>query len=168
MSRKRSSPNNQTKNVRRPRQQKSVSLSLRYRFLIIVCGICLIIGFFFAARQHFSLIDFSIKNSKLRRISEELESDKRRLLLAKEIALSPTEIKKAAKKIGFKVMSAGNNEASRPNSAKPAKTRAEKAEKLETPKPKVTAPGKTAASAAAEKTPAKKTREDKTSVAGAR
>ncbi len=165
MTRKKISPNNQTKNVRRPRQPKSVSLSLRYRFLMIVCGMCLIIGFFFAARQHFSSIDLSIKNSKLRRISEELESDKRRLLLAKEIALSPTEIKKAAKKIGFRVMLAGNNEVSRPNSAKPAKTQTEKSA---TPKPKVTAPGKTAASAAAEKTPAKKTREDKTSVAGAR
>ncbi|HXG86443.1 MAG TPA: hypothetical protein VNI84_20660 [Pyrinomonadaceae bacterium] len=163
MSHKKKLPSNQTKNVRRPRQQKGASLSLRYRFLMLLCGMCLIIGFFFAARQHFSSIDLSIKNSRLRKMSEELESDKRRLLLAKEIALSPTEIKKAAQKIGYKVASATNIDAFRPNNAKPAKT---PAEKPGAPKPKSAAPGKTAASAAAaEKASAKKIKENKTSAA---
>jgi hypothetical protein len=39
---------------------------------------------------------------------EELEADKRRLLLAKEVALSPAEIKKAAKKLGLTEMTASN------------------------------------------------------------
>lgn len=73
----------------------------RYRFLTLVCGLLLVVGFFFAARQHFASFDFRVKNSRLKKQIEELEADKRRLLLAKEKALSHTEIKKAAKKIGL-------------------------------------------------------------------
>lgn len=73
----------------------------RYCILTLVCGLFLIVGFFFAAQQHFSSIDYSIKNSRLRKQLDELEADKRRLILAKEIALSPAEIKRVAKKIGF-------------------------------------------------------------------
>lgn len=124
MSRKKISPNNQTKSVPQNKRRSSargVSLPLRYRLLLLACGIFLIIGFFFAARQHFSSIDFSMKNSHLRKMSEELESDKRRLLLAKEIALSPAEIKKAAQKIGFTTTTISNAEVFRPttSSAKP-------------------------------------------------
>jgi hypothetical protein len=65
-----------------------------------VCCV-LVTGFFLAARQHFSSIDFGIKNSRLRRQLDELQAEKRRLLLSKEITLSPAEIKKAAKRVGF-------------------------------------------------------------------
>lgn len=58
-------------------------------------------GFFFAALQHFATIDLGFKNSKLRKQVDELQSEKRRLLLAKEISLSPAEITKAARKYGF-------------------------------------------------------------------
>lgn len=68
---------------------------------MLACGATLVVGFFFAARTHFASIDFSMRNSKLKKMSEELEADKRRLMLAKEIALSPAELKKAAQKIGF-------------------------------------------------------------------
>jgi len=57
--------------------------------------------FFFAGRQHFSSMDYGMKNSRLRRQIDELQAEKRRLLLAREISLSPAEIKKAAKKVGF-------------------------------------------------------------------
>jgi len=87
----------------------------KYCFLTLCCGLILVIGFFFAARSHFSSIDFGIKNSRLRKQIDELESDKRRLILSKEIALSPAEIKKAAKKIGLTEMSASNIEVYRPN-----------------------------------------------------
>lgn len=161
MSRKRLSPNNQPKNkdVRRSRQPKGASLSYRYRLLAIVCGMCLIIGFFVAARQHFSSIDLSIKNSRLRKMSDELESDKRRLLLTKEIALSPSEIKKAAQKIGFKAMTAAANiPIFNSVAVKTEKPRAEKSSAAQT---KPTAVVKTIEPAAVEKTPAKKIREEK-------
>lgn len=87
----------------------------KYCFLTLCCGLLLVVGFFFAARSHFSSIDFGIKNSRLRKQIDELEGDKRRLILSKEIALSPAEIKKAAKKIGLTEMRASNLEVYRPN-----------------------------------------------------
>ena len=63
----------------------------------------LVAGFFGAARQHFSSIDYGIKNSKLRQQVEELEAENRRLL-------SPGEIKKFAKGFGMVELSASNIE----------------------------------------------------------
>lgn len=86
----------------------------KYCLLTLVCGTVLVVGFFLAARQHFASIEFGIKNSKLRKQIENLEADKRRFILAKEIALSPGEIKKAAQKLGFREMSANNIEVYQP------------------------------------------------------
>ncbi len=69
--------------------------------LILVCGLLVLAGFFFAGRQHFSSMDYGMKNSRLRKEINDLESEKRRLLLAREKSSSPNEIKKAAKKAGF-------------------------------------------------------------------
>lgn len=161
MSRKKISATNQTKTVRRKqRPHKSISLSYRYRLLMFACGACLIVGFFFAARQHFSSIDYSIKNSRLRKMSDELESDKRRLLLAKEIALSPSEIKKAAQKIGYKAMNAANLGLLRPAAAAKSE-KPPRVEKTDQTKPKQPAAAKNVAPVAAEKVPAKKIREEK-------
>lgn len=87
----------------------------RYCLLTLLCGVFLVGGFFFAARSHFSSIDFGIKNSTLKKQLEDLESEKRRLTLLKEIALSPAEIKKAAKKLGLTEMTASSFETVRPN-----------------------------------------------------
>jgi hypothetical protein len=98
----------------------------RYCVLTLICGLFLVTGFFLAARQHFSSIDYSIKNSTLRRQLSELEADKRRLILSKEIALSPAEIKRVARKIGF--TETANKLADIPADIKSAvKPRAEKA-----------------------------------------
>lgn len=118
---------------------KRNSIPWRYCFLTLFCGLILVVGFFFAARQHFSSIDFSIKNSRLRKQIEDLEAGKRRLILAKEIALSPAEIKKAAQKIGFRDMTASNIEVYRPN-ANPAER--PKVEKSNEEKPKQSSPAK--------------------------
>src|SRR5437899_8612744 len=69
--------------------------------LTLLCGLLIGVGFFFAGRQHFSSMDFSMKNSRLRKQIDDLESEKRRLLLAREVAQSPAEIKKAGKKAGL-------------------------------------------------------------------
>ena len=61
----------------------------------------LVAGFFFAARQHFSSMEYGLQNSKLRRTLDALQSEKRRLLLNREIAISPIELKKAVRRIGF-------------------------------------------------------------------
>ena len=71
------------------------------------CAFLLVCGFFFAARQHFSSMDVGMKNSRLRKQIDDLESEKRRLLLAREVSLSPAEIKKAAVKTRLSESSAG-------------------------------------------------------------
>jgi hypothetical protein len=46
-------------------------------------------------------MDYGMKNSRLRKQIDELQAEKRRLLLAREVSLSPMELKKAVKKAGF-------------------------------------------------------------------
>lgn len=82
----------------------------RYCLLTLVCGLLLVVGFFWAARQHFSAMDFGIKNAKLRQQKEDLEAEQRRLYLTREISLSPGEIKKVAKKIGLQNLTADSIE----------------------------------------------------------
>jgi hypothetical protein len=69
--------------------------------MIFVCLGVLASGFFFAARQHFASMDFGMRNSRLRKQVDDLEAEKRRLILARENSMSPGEIKKAAKKAGL-------------------------------------------------------------------
>ncbi|MFM9903999.1 MAG: hypothetical protein ACKVQJ_05440 [Pyrinomonadaceae bacterium] len=82
---------------------RQVNSPVRWRtyFLIVVCGLLTISGIFLSGRQHFSSMDYGMKNSRLRKQIDDLEAEKRRLLLAREISLSPAEIKKAAKKVGL-------------------------------------------------------------------
>ncbi len=74
-----------------------------WRFFLItaICALILAAGFFFAARQHFISMDFGMKNSTLRKQIDDLEAEKRRLVLAKEISLSPVEVTRTAQKLGF-------------------------------------------------------------------
>lgn len=87
--------------VRNRRTKKKAGARAKYFMLAAACGVIFIASLFFAARQHFSSIEYSIKNARLRKQVEELEYDKRRLQVAREISLSPLEIKKSARKIGL-------------------------------------------------------------------
>lgn len=88
-------------------------LSKKYFAFTVICGLLLVLGFFGAARQHFASISFGINNAKLKKEVESLKSEQRRLQLNREVALSPSEIKKSARKIGFKEMTASNIQAFR-------------------------------------------------------
>jgi hypothetical protein len=104
--RKKIQPRKRTSKVRRQRDP----IPWKYCILTLVCGLFLVSGFFWAARAHFSSMDYGMKNAKLRKEIEQLKSETRRLKLAREIALSPAEIKKAAKKLGLTTMTARNIE----------------------------------------------------------
>ncbi|MBX7171726.1 MAG: hypothetical protein K1X72_12270 [Pyrinomonadaceae bacterium] len=104
---KRNSPNEKKVQVTRERDP----IPWRYCLLTLVCGLLLVVGFFWAARQHFSAMDFGIRNAKLREQKKSLEDEQRRLYLNKEILLSPAEIKKMAKKIGLQDITSANIEA---------------------------------------------------------
>jgi hypothetical protein len=92
-------------NVQRNRRSGAAmnsAMPWRFFILIIICAAVLASGFFFAARQHFSTMDLGLKNSKMRKQIEELESERRRLILSKEVSLSPSEIARTAHAMGFK------------------------------------------------------------------
>lgn len=99
MSRRKINPKPQPKHKKIRRERDP--LPWKYCFLTVICGLILLGGFFGAARQHFVSIEYGIKNSKLKKQIEELESEKRSLINARETALAPSEIVKAAKKYGF-------------------------------------------------------------------
>lgn len=105
--RKRNLP--KTRNSKVSRQRDPIPWT--YCLLTTVCGLLLVAGFFYAARSHFSSMDYAMKNAELRKQIEELKSETRRLKLSKEIALSPAEIKKAAEKLGLTIMTARNIQA---------------------------------------------------------
>ena len=75
---------------------------LPYVLLTIACAAFLATGFFFAARQHFAAMDLGMKNSTLRKQVEEMEAQKRQLVLAREIVRSPAEMKRIASNKGFR------------------------------------------------------------------
>ncbi len=89
-----------TPQKRRPAQRAPKGQTGRWKLysLLFVSLSIVVTGFFFAGRQHFFSWDYSMKNSRLRKQVDELETEKRRLLLAREVAQSPTEIKRAALK----------------------------------------------------------------------
>ena len=92
-------PSSNPSAIHRPQQPQNPG----WHFYVIttLCCAVLVAGFFFAARQHFSSMEFSLQNSKLRQQVDELESEKRRLLVSREISMSPSELRKAVKRIGF-------------------------------------------------------------------
>jgi len=73
----------------------------RWKLYLVMAVISAVIvaGFFLSGKQHFSSWDFSIRNSKLRKQIDELETEKRRLILARETANSPIELKRAISKM---------------------------------------------------------------------
>lgn len=77
------------------------SLPLSYYVVIAICGCIIAVGFLLAARQHFVSMDLGMKNSKLRKQLEDLETENRRLTLAREVALSPIELTRTARGLGF-------------------------------------------------------------------
>jgi hypothetical protein len=78
------------------------SSTFLYVLLTIACAAFLATGFFFAARQHFAAMDLGMKNSTLRKQIEEMEGQKRQLVLAREIVRSPAEMKRIAANKGFR------------------------------------------------------------------
>jgi hypothetical protein len=91
-------PSSNPSAIHRPHHPQSTG----WHFYVVatVCCAVLVAGFFFAARQHFSSMEFGLQNSKLRRQVDQLESEKRRLLVSREISMSPGELRKAAKRTG--------------------------------------------------------------------
>jgi cell division protein FtsL len=91
--------------------------------LLLFCGVVLTGGFLFAARQHFAAIQYGYQNEELRRDQQKLEAEKKRLLLEKGEASSPTRIKPAAEQIGMQSLQPGQiviRKENKPSESQPA------------------------------------------------
>ena len=86
-----------TPSERISRLQRPQASGWQYYVVAVVCCVVLVAGFLLAARQHFSSMEYGLQNSKLRRQLDELQSEKRRLLLNREVAVSPIELRKAVR-----------------------------------------------------------------------
>jgi hypothetical protein len=69
--------------------------------ITFLCGSIIFAGIFIAASQHFSSMSLGMQNSKLRKELDDFQAENRRLTLAKEIAMSPGQIRKLAHEIGM-------------------------------------------------------------------
>jgi hypothetical protein len=99
---KRNLPKNEiNERVRRERDP----IPWRYCFLTLLCGGILVVGFFFAARQHFASVSLGMKNSELRKQRDDLQTEQRRLKVSREVAFSPVELEKVARSIGLEKLS---------------------------------------------------------------
>lgn len=87
--------------TRKAARANSVIPQTRIILLAFLCLGIVVTIFFFGAGQHFSSYDYGIKNSRLRRQLEDLENEKRKLLLAREVALTPDELSRTARRIGI-------------------------------------------------------------------
>ena len=107
-----------TPNIPKKTSSPQVNLSWQYYVTATICCTILVAGFFLAARQHFSSMEYGLQNSKLRRTLDELQSEKRKLLVSREVSMSPIELRKAVRRIGFMDSPTAPNENVRiPNSS---------------------------------------------------
>lgn len=78
------------------------AFSWRYFLLTIIGAVAIAAGLFFAATRHFTSMELGITNAKLRNQLQDLRNEKRRLELEREVALTPNELKRTARSLGFR------------------------------------------------------------------
>jgi len=119
---------------RKPRVRRERDpIPWKYCILTLICGLLFVSGFFLAATNHFSSMAYGMKNSKLRRQIEGIKSRNRRLLLSREISLSPSGIKEAGRKIGLSDMTVTNIEIAAKTKPIPSTSIGKNAKKAEVP-----------------------------------
>lgn len=70
--------------------------------LLLFFGLVLSGGFVFAARQHFTALDYGYKSEDLRRERDKLLAEKQQLMLKREQALAPARLAEQARELGLK------------------------------------------------------------------
>ena len=74
--------------------------------LLLFSGLILAGGFVFAARQHFTAIDYGYKSEGLRRERARLLEEKQQLMLKREQAFAPARLALEARELGLKPIEA--------------------------------------------------------------
>ena len=90
-------------NIRRERDVRALSNLA----LLLCCALVLAGGFVFAARQHFTAVQYGYESENLRREREQLFEEQQRLLLEKEQASLPARLELAGRQLGLQPLQAG-------------------------------------------------------------
>lgn len=78
--------------------------------VILISGVCLAIGFVFAAQQHFAAVRLGYQSEELRREQQRLIEEQRRLTLVREQASAPERLQAAARELGLQPLQAAQIE----------------------------------------------------------
>ncbi|MDQ4121160.1 MAG: hypothetical protein M3209_06920 [Acidobacteriota bacterium] len=71
----------------------------------VLAGILIAAGFAFAAQQHFTAVEQSIRNVQMQKERERLKKEQKRLIYEREMAASPAQLEIRARKIGLQNIS---------------------------------------------------------------
>ena len=74
--------------------------------LLLLCGLVLASGFVYAGVQHFGALRLGYETQKLRSDLDKAQEDQKRLLMAREAAVSPVRLEQAARQLGMQPMMA--------------------------------------------------------------
>src|SRR6185295_13954277 len=84
---------------------------------LLLCGLVLAGGFVFAAKQHFTAIQFGYKAESLRRERQRLIEEQAHLKLQREQAFAPARLQAEARQLGLQPMGAGQVGTQKANSS---------------------------------------------------
>ena len=83
-------------------KREQAPIPWQYFAMGLFCAAIMAFGFFFAAKQHFSSVDLSMKNSEMRKVKQNLEAEQRKLRVEREEVSAPATIERAGLKIGLR------------------------------------------------------------------
>lgn len=72
--------------------------------LLLLCGLVLASGFVYAGVQHFGALRLGYETEKLRSDLDRAQEEQKRLLMARETAVSPIRLEQAARQLGMQPM----------------------------------------------------------------
>lgn len=85
-----------------PRQKEQGALGRLA--LLLLCGLVLASGFVYAGVQHFGALRLGYETQKLRADLDKAQEEQKRLLMAREAAVSPVRLEQAARQLGMQPM----------------------------------------------------------------
>lgn len=85
-----------------PRQKEQGALGRLA--LLLLCGLVLASGFVYAGVQHFGALRLGYETQKLRSDLDKAQEEQKRLLMARETAVSPIRLEQAARQLGMQPM----------------------------------------------------------------
>jgi cell division protein FtsL len=86
----------------RPRQREQGAVGRLA--LLLLCGLVLASGFVYAGVQHFGALRLGYQTQKLRSDLDKAQEEQKRLLMARETAVSPIRLEQAARQLGMQPM----------------------------------------------------------------